>query len=149
MWTPGDAHDLNGIPADQATGALAAALVSTGLLDGLTWRLCASAKRRTVGLTVERDASLTVAVPMGADLGQLLTVLKDKRAWMVRKAAERSGQLGEHPDKQVVSGENFPYLGRGQRLLVVAEQSVPVRRHGGRLCLRSMPASDGAQALID
>jgi predicted metal-dependent hydrolase len=134
---------------DEAARALAATLADVGVLEGLTWRLRISTRRRMVGLTIERDASVTVAVPAGIGSGQLLTVLQAKRPWMLRRTAERARQLGEHPAKQIVSGEDFPYLGRNQRLLIVAGQAAPVRREGGRLCLRPMPAHDGARAIIN
>jgi predicted metal-dependent hydrolase len=145
----GDGAYEVGRSSGQAAEALAAALSHTGVLNGLTWRLHISARRRTVGLTIERDASVTVVVPAGSEIGQVVAALEAKRPWLVRRTVERARQLGEHPAKQVVSGENFPYLGRNQRLLVVTGQPVPVRREGGRLCLRAVPPQDGAQAIID
>jgi predicted metal-dependent hydrolase len=142
-------HEVERRPVGQAAETLAAALADSGVLDGFTWRLRTSVRRRTVGVTIERDASVTVAAPVGSELGELVVVLGAKRSWMVRRTVERAGQLGEHPAKQVVSGENFPYLGRNQRLLIVAGQAVPVRREGGRLCLRAMPPHDAAQAIVD
>jgi predicted metal-dependent hydrolase len=133
----------------EAADTLAANLGDTGVLDGLSWRLRISVRRRTVGLTIERDASVTIAVPAGSELGQLVPVLRARRPWIIRRTAERAQKLGEHPAKQIVSGEDFPYLGRNQRLLILPEQAVSVRRMGGRLCLPAMPARDGARAIVD
>ena len=142
-------HGLERPTAREIVDTLAATLSDTGVLDGFTWRLRTSARRRTVGVTIERDATVTVTVPAGSGLGQLVPVLRAKRPWMIRRTAERAQRLGEHPVKQIVTGENFPYLGRSQRLLVRDGQAIPVRRRGGRLCLRAMPAWDGARAIID
>lgn len=142
-------HGSEGLPAIEAADTLAATLSGTGVLDGLNWRLRTSVRRRTIGLTIERDASVTIAVPIGSELGQLVPVLRARRPWMLRRAGERARRLGEHPAKQIVSGEDFPYLGRNQRLLIVPEQAVSVRRIVGRLCLPAMPARDGARAVID
>jgi predicted metal-dependent hydrolase len=145
----GDSLELKSRSAGPAAESLAAALAGTGVLDGFNWKLRSSTKRHTVGVTIERDASVTVAAPAESGLNQLVVVLQAKRPWIARRTAERAQQLGEHPAKQIVSGENFPYLGRNQRLHVAAEQAVPVRREGGRLRLRAMPPRDGAQAIID
>jgi hypothetical protein len=142
-------HGSERLPVLEHPDTLAATLGDTGVLDGLTWRLRISVRRRTVGLTIERDASVTVAVPAGSELSQLVPVLRARRPWMLRRTAERAQRLGEHPAKQIVSGENFPYLGRNQRLLIVPDQAASVRRMGGRLCLPAMPARDGARAIVD
>jgi predicted metal-dependent hydrolase len=128
---------------------LAAALTDARVLDGLTWQLRVSIRRHTVGLTIERDASVTVVAPAGILPTQLAAAVQAKRRWLIRRSAERAARLSDHPAKQIVSGENFPYLGHNQRLLLVARQAIPVRLEGGRLCLRTMPPNDGAQAIID
>lgn len=142
-------HGSERLPILEDPETLAATLGETGVLDGLTWRLRVSARRRTVGLTIEPDASVMIAVPAGSEPGQLVPVLRSRRRWMLRRTAERAQRLGEHPAKQLVSGENFPYLGRNQRLLIVPEQAVTVHCIGGRLRLPAMPALDGAKAIVD
>jgi predicted metal-dependent hydrolase len=92
--------------------------------------------RRTIRVTVERNASVTAIVPPEVDDAKLAKVLNDKRRWVYAKLAERAA-LGEpRPQRQYVSGEGFPYLGRSYRLRVVAEAPAPVRLLHGRLELR-------------
>jgi predicted metal-dependent hydrolase len=127
---------------------LETALAGSEVLDGLAWNVRVSERRRTVGLTVERDASVTVAVPADAEPSSVVAFVREQRGWLRRKTAQRAASLADHPVKRVVSGENYPYLGRHQRLLVVPDQDMLVRRSGGWLRLRRMDAESGALAII-
>jgi predicted metal-dependent hydrolase len=141
------------VPERLTNGAEAAslddALARSGALAGMAWNIRVSSRRRTVGLTVERDASVTVAVPAEIETSSVVDFVRDHRGWLLGKAARRSAGLADHPTKRIVSGESYPYLGRHQRLLVIPDQTVPVKRVGGWLSLRSMDVESGARAIID
>src|ERR1035441_6378727 len=83
-------------------------------------------ERRTAGLTVERDGTITAAVPPGTGAGTLARLISAKRQWLYAKLRERA-ELGGPRSREYVSGEGFPYLGRPYRLLLVDEAPVPVR----------------------
>jgi predicted metal-dependent hydrolase len=106
-----------------------------------------SDRRRSIRLTVERDATLTAVIPPGTATAELAKAIKAKRQWLYGKLRERAdiGQL--RPPRQYVTGEGFIYLGRSYRLLLVHEAHQAVRLHRGRLELRSDAASDGARSL--
>ncbi|TMR94756.1 M48 family metallopeptidase [Nonomuraea basaltis] len=124
-----------------------AALAASGALKGLTWKIRVS-QRRTLGLTIERDASVTVAVPPTVDPEMVAAFIRNRRPWLLKKSAQRAATLAAHPIKRIVSGENYPYLGRHQRLLVVSEQDVPIQLEGNWLRLRRMAPEAGAQAIV-
>jgi predicted metal-dependent hydrolase len=91
-----------------------------------------SPRRKSVRLTVERDASITAVVPPRVSREELAKVVETKRSWLYGKLAERR-ELGEsRPAREYVSGEGFPYLGRSYRLRIV-DRSSEVRLVRGRL----------------
>ncbi|WP_190188663.1 M48 family metallopeptidase [Streptomyces minutiscleroticus] len=91
-----------------------------------------SDRRKSVRLTVERDASVTAVAPSQVSRGELIRVIEAKRSWLYGKLAERR-ELGEtRPAREYVSGEGFPYLGRSYRLRIV-EPGSRVRLVRGRL----------------
>ncbi len=95
-----------------------------------------SDRRRTVRLTVERDATLTVAVPPETDEADLAKTIAAKRPWLYAKLRERAETGTLRSPREFVTGEGFPYLGRSYRLLLVGEAERPVRLHRGRLEMR-------------
>jgi len=105
-------------------------------MDDLVLDVRFSPRRRTVGLTVERDGGLTVSAPVGTDLSALEAFVREKRPWLYRKLAEKRALQRPVSVKQYVSGEGFPYLGRSYRLLLVDAQEEPLKLEAGRFRLR-------------
>ncbi|MFB9720498.1 M48 family metallopeptidase [Planobispora longispora] len=102
-----------------------------------------SERRKSVRLTVERDASVTAVVPPQTSASELTTLVKAKRPWLYGKIAEKR-ELGEAPpDKTLVSGEGFRYLGRSYRLRLVQEGDVRLIR--GRI---ELPEGGGVKELV-
>ncbi|WP_063819352.1 M48 family metallopeptidase [Herbidospora cretacea] len=100
-------------------------------VGGLEVAVSVSERRRSVRLTVERDASVTAVVPPQVSKAELVKMVEAKRSWLYRKLAEKR-DLGEAPpEKEYVSGEGFLYLGRSYRLRIVASGDVRLIR--GRL----------------
>jgi predicted metal-dependent hydrolase len=108
-------------------------------LEGLDFTLTRSHRRRTVGITLERDGNLSVAAPEGTPLGQVEAVVRRKLFWVFAKLAEKALLFQPPPRKEYVSGEGFHYLGRSYRLLLTDEAEVNgsarLRLTGGRFVL--------------
>ncbi len=107
-----------------------------------------SEKRRTVGITVERDATITAVVPSALDEAKLAKVITAKGPWLHKKLRERAETGAPRPPREYVSGEGFPYLGRSYRLLIVDESPMPVQLIRGRLQLRRDSLGDAAALLV-
>jgi predicted metal-dependent hydrolase len=108
-----------------------------------------SDRRRTVRLTVERDATVTAVIPPGTDEAKLAKAITAKRPWLYAKLRERAETGTPRPSREFVSGEGFAYLGRSYRLLLIDEATRPaVRLHRGRLELRRDCADDAARHLV-
>src|SRR5690349_10233929 len=83
-----------------------------------------SDRRKSVRLTVERDASVSAVVPPQISTAELAKLVEAKRPWLYRKLSEKR-ELGEAPpEKSFVPGEGFRYLGRSYRLRIVPEGEV-------------------------
>jgi len=107
-----------------------------------------SSRRRTVQLTVERDATVTALIPPATDDGKLAAVIATKRPWLYARLRERA-ETGElRRPREFVSGEGFLYLGRSYRLLLVPESQSAVRLHHGRLELRRDSVDDAPRHLV-
>ncbi|MFC9973146.1 M48 family metallopeptidase [Spirillospora sp. NPDC127200] len=118
-------------------------------MDDLEVQVQVSARRSTVRLTVERDASVTATVPPETATADLVKIIKSRRRWLYGKLAERR-ELGDiRPPRQFVSGEGFLYLGRSHRLLLVDEAPAPVRLIHGRLRLRRDAVPDAEALIVD
>ncbi len=112
-------------------------------VDDLRFDVVLSPRRRTIELSVERDGAQVVRAPEGATLERLEAFIREKRAWVYRKVAEKASLRPVLPAKEFVSGEGFPYLGRSYRLLLVNAQDVPLRLEAGRFRLLRTEAPQG------
>jgi predicted metal-dependent hydrolase len=85
-----------------------------------------STRRRTAGLTVERDATITATVPADLDEARLVRFVQSKQQWLYARLRERAELGVPRAPREFVSGEGFPYLGRSYRLLLVDQAHAPV-----------------------
>jgi len=104
-------------------------------------------RRKTIGLTVERDSRLVVRAPEGTTAAQVQTVLVRKALWLYRQRRRTERYPANSARKEFVTGESLLYLGRHYRLEVVDEplegirfcgkfQISASRREGASLLLR-------------
>lgn len=119
-------------------------------VDDLQFTVRESPRRRTLGITVERDGSLTLAAPPGVPREALERFARDARPWLYDKLALKA--LHNRPASRVefVSGETVFYLGRGYRLKIVdaADGMPPLRLHQSRFELRRDVQSAGREHFI-
>jgi predicted metal-dependent hydrolase len=90
-------------------------------LDDLVFEVRRSPRRKTVGITVERDRSLVVHVPENADLKRVETVVEGRLMWVHQKllANPPPSQETVFRRPEFVDGEGFHLLGRHYRLKLV------------------------------
>src|SRR5690625_626463 len=108
-------------------------------IDDLEFTLVRSPRRRTVGVTVERDGSLVLSAPEDCPIERVEEVAREKQFWVYQKLARKELLFRPAAPKEYVSGETFHYLGRGYRLKVVdasSGQDAPLRLFRGRFLLR-------------
>ncbi|WP_444962773.1 M48 family metallopeptidase [Nocardiopsis sp. M1B1] len=102
------------------------------VLDELTFRVRPSSRRRTVGITVDRDGTLLLHVPEDIAWERVESWARRKRGWVRDKLADKDVLLSRQPPREFVSGEGFDYLGRRYRLKVTDEVE-RVHFNGGRI----------------
>lgn len=118
------------------------------VLGDLRFRVRWSTRRKTMGLTVERDGSLTLAAPPHCPTARLIKFAKSKTYWVYTQIARRDLLRRPHDEKSFISGEGFSYLGRTYRLLLVDDdEGEPLRLRGGRLELHRSRSQEGAALL--
>lgn len=76
-------------------------------------------ERKSIGITIERDAQVIVNAPLSLDEQTIETHIYKKRFWIWEKLAIKNDNLQNIVQKQFISGESFSYLGRNYRLQIV------------------------------
>ena len=82
-------------------------------------------RRKTVAISLDGDAVVKVAVPMGLSVARVEEILAQRAAWILQRMAT----LAPQPRRRFVSGECVPYVGRNVSLLIGSED---VKRVGLR-----------------
>jgi predicted metal-dependent hydrolase len=127
------------------------ALPASMSIGDLTFAVRQSERRRTVGITVDRDGSLLLHAPAGISEDALAAWAWSKRGWVFRKLAEKHLLLPASPSKEFVTGEGFDYLGRHYRLQLTDDPpGTGVKLERGRLRMprTQTGAGDGAEAVM-
>ena len=120
--------------------------MTTITFGDLSFEIRHSSKRRTVGITVERDGQLILASPPEVPIETLERIVSDKRYWIYSKLLKKES-LPPASVKEYVSGEGFYYLGRSYRLKVV-EQEPPLRLYQSRFELQRQVQAQGREHFI-
>ncbi|MEV8016584.1 SprT family zinc-dependent metalloprotease [Streptomyces sp. NPDC086554] len=119
----------------------------TVVANGRRFLVTVSARRKRLGLTVERDGSLTLRVPPDCEPGRAEDFVRQSEDWIAAKLRLREEHRPAHPVRSFRDGESFFYLGREYRLLLVdGDGTAPVRLVGGKLRLDAARAGDPRQA---
>jgi len=98
----------------------------------LSFELRESSRRRTVGITVERDGSLVLATPPAVPVDKLEAIVNKRRFWIYTKLVQKESLQAPTDQKCYMPGEGFYYLGRSYRLSLVDDAKVPLRFYQSR-----------------
>ncbi len=88
-------------------------------------------KRKTVSMSVERDASVVVRAPVGMPEEKVCQAVEAKRLWLFEKTNHKQKYTSSKQRKEFVSGETILYLGRNYQLELV-DTDLPVVRFDSR-----------------
>ena len=75
-------------------------------------------RRKTVAMSVEREASVIVRAPEGMAEKKIYRLIEAKRLWLYQKINHDQKYPLRQTRKEFISGETILYLGRNYRLLV-------------------------------
>ena len=131
-------------------------MIETLLVDDLSFLVKRSARRRTVGLTVDRNLSLVAHLPAHADVEEVRKLILGKMVWVHQKLATHKGSSRESVFRrpEFVDGEGFYYLGKHYRLKLfdVPPDGSPVptvRFVGDRLLFRREQSEGGEARIVE
>ena len=102
--------------------------------------------RRTASLHIV-GTDLQIRIPEHLEDERVAAILQQKRPWIRGKVAELK-RVPPHRNKELVSGESFPYLGRHYRLKVQEGHQVGVCLSGGYLRATIRPTEMGEQRTL-
>lgn len=105
-------------------------------LDGLTFEVRRSARRRTLSLTMDRGGELVLHAPLEIGRDELAAWTRSRLLWVHRKLALKEAVALRAPSPEYVTGETFAYLGKRYRLMLVTEQKEALRFDSARFLLR-------------
>ncbi len=100
-------------------------------------------KRSTADIIIERDGNVIVRAPEWADEELIDSIVKSKQFWIFQSLAEWRDLNATRVLREYKNGEGFLYLGRSYRLLLVGEQSEPLRLENDRFALRRSLVDQG------
>ena len=104
----------------------------------LTFEVRRSTRRKSLGITVDRDGALILALPDDCPLDEGRAFAEEKQYWVFSKLTEKKLLRQPIMPKEYAEGEGHYYLGRSHRLkLVEDDQAVPLRLYRGRWELRA------------
>lgn len=112
------------------------------VLDNLVFDIHRSPKRKTLGIKIDREGQLVVAVPDNCPMDVIVKKIEEKRLWIYTKLAQKDMLFKPPRPKEYVSGETFHFLGRGHRLQLLKvkvnnEKAPPLQLKAGRFLLRA------------
>ncbi|WP_415878960.1 M48 family metallopeptidase [Methylomonas sp. TEB] len=116
--------------------------------DDLQFKVHTSAKRKSLGITVDRDGSLILHTPNNIVSDEIESFINEKRLWIYTKLAAKEF-LNEqaHPERRFIDGEGFCYLGRTYRLALIDSRIQSLIFKSGRFYL-AKSQQDSARALF-
>jgi predicted metal-dependent hydrolase len=109
-------------------------------VDELVYHVRRSAKRKTLGITIDRDGVLILDAPADCAWATIKAMGREKSLWVYSKLAERDMLFRPKRAREYVTGETFYYLGRAYRLRLVKpeeDDQQPLVLHGGWFHLRT------------
>ena len=131
-------------------------MTETIRIDDLTFLVKRSTRRKTIGLTIERDSSLVAHLPENVDADRAREVIGTKLTWVYRKLstqkANARGEVFRRPE--FVDGEGFYFLGKHFRLKLVdvdtdAAATPSVRFENDRLFFRRDQTAAGERRIAE
>jgi predicted metal-dependent hydrolase len=104
--------------------------------DDLRFTVQTSAKRKSLGITVDHDGSLLLHTPLNVSDAEIEAFIKEKRLWIYTKLAAKEFLTEQaHPERRFIEGEGFCYLGRTYRLVLINSRIQSVIFKSGRFYL--------------
>ncbi len=103
------------------------------MIDGIETKIERTKRRKTIGFEILPGNSLRILVPDSIDDEKLERVIHHKKGWIYQKVEEANKILLNQKNREFVSGESFPLLGKEYRLQILKDVDGLVSINGDRL----------------
>lgn len=114
----------------------------TGSVGNIPYTIVRSARRKTVGITVAPDDTVTVRAPVSLRDEVVARIVAGKADWIRRRFAVNQRRGTRAAPRTFADGEEFPFLGTPYRIERVAGAK-GIAIVGDRLCIGTGSGSDG------
>lgn len=123
-------------------------MTDTLVIDDVAFEVRRSTRRKTVGITVERNSSLVAHLPANLEFSAAERIICDKLVWVHQKIADKRTAIDEDVFRrpEFVDGEGFYYFGRHYRLKLDASKNLVDRRVWRLNAATAMGDADGGSA---
>lgn len=116
----------------------------------LCFTLQTSSRRKTLGITVDRDGSLLLYTPLPINISTIEAFIDEKRLWIYTKLAEKEYLIEQAcAPRQFATGEGFCYLGRAYRLNLIENRIQSLIFKSGRFYLSKNKQGSARELFID
>ena len=112
------------------------------MIDGVTTQIKRNKRRKTISFEVIPGSIVRVLVPDNIGDEYLEKVIQNKSSWIHEKVQEANKILLSQKDREFVSGEAFPFLGKEYRLKLVKDLNLPSTISDGRFLVTLPPGVD-------
>lgn len=108
-------------------------------------------RRKTVGISVHPDLSVTVRAPHGTGIETIRLFVHRRGGWISKAWRNFEQYLPKQPERRYISGETHRYLGRQYRLKVEMGEADSVKCLRGYLWVstRNDPTPERAKVLLE
>jgi predicted metal-dependent hydrolase len=89
----------------------------------ISFRIERSNRRKTLGIYVTPKAEVVIRSPQSLRVDEIKELVRGRARWIIEKQESIKAHGRFIPEKEFVSGETFPYLGREYRLKVIRSTS--------------------------
>jgi predicted metal-dependent hydrolase len=89
-----------------------------------------------------------IRIPEGVPIEQVVGTISRRLPWIVRATSRQARMAAEHVVKEVIDGENFPFLGRNRRLVLQDASKGDVCLVGDRLIAPLSPTGPSGEHII-
>jgi len=128
-----------------------------GQKDSITWGTVEipyryfHSRRKTVGISVHPDLSVTVRAPIGTSIEKIREFVHRRASWINKTWKDFEQYLPKQPERRYISGETNRYLGRQYRLKIEQGENNSVKCMRGFLLVttKENPTPEQAKLLLE
>jgi predicted metal-dependent hydrolase len=113
-------------------------------MANIRYTIIRSPRRRTIGIRVSSDNTVTIHSPLKISERQIREIVRSKYAWITKRIAIHEAMNARVKPKEYRNGEEFLYRGELYRMEILFD-STGITLHNGRLLIGVPSGLDGQE----